>query len=176
MKAAILCALLGPLVGLGLAGCCSPPNPGREPLAADRDAVIAAVETLFDGMRRKDLETLSGVLSPTAVILQVDAESGQSTTTTVGDFLSAVENAPYVLNESMWDPEVRVDGPLAVLWAPYGFHRDAEFSHWGFDSFQLLRGDSGWRIVAIAYTRRTEPLRPARGAGDKTEGVEVPRT
>jgi hypothetical protein len=160
MKAAILCALVASPIALGLVGCCAGPTVAGEPSEADRGAVIAAVETLFEGMRDKDLESLARILSPKAVILRVDAESGESATTTVQDFLSTVERAPYQLNESMWDPEVRVDGPLAVLWAPYGFHRDAEFSHWGYDSFQLLRGDSGWRIVAIAYTRRTEPLRP----------------
>ena len=67
------------------------------------------------------------------------------------DFLANVESAPYQLNEDMWDPEVRVDGPLATLWAPYGFHRDAEFSHWGHDAFHLVRDESGWRIVATLW-------------------------
>ncbi len=145
---------------LGLSACAST-GPGGPPAPEHvRVEVIAAVQALFDGMREKDMERLREVLSPTASIVQVDAESGESSTSTVEEFLDRVESAPYQLNEWMWDPEVRVDGPLATLWAPYGFHRDAQFSHRGYDAFHLVREDSGWRIVAITYSRRTEPIRP----------------
>lgn len=50
----------------------------------------------------------------------------------------------------------RVDGQLAVVWAPYTFHRGGAFSHCGYDALHLARqpGSGQWRIVAIAYTRR----------------------
>jgi hypothetical protein len=54
----------------------------------------------------------------------------------------------------MWDPEVRIDGPMATLWAPYDFHRSGEFSHCGVDAFQLALKEDGWRIVSIIYTVR----------------------
>ena len=58
--------------------------------------------------------------------------------------------------ERMWNPEVRIDGDLATLWAPYDLHYGGEFSHCGIDAFQLVRGeDRRWRIVSVAYTRRT---------------------
>lgn len=152
-------------LALGLGACASPGVSGADVPEAVRQQVIETVERLFDGMRAKNLEGLREVLSPTAAIVWVDAESGASGVTSVADFLANVESAPYQLNEDMWDPEVRVDGPLATLWAPYGFYRDAEFSHWGHDAFHLVRDQSGWRIAAIAYTQRTEPMRPSRSPG-----------
>ena len=152
-------------LALGLGACASPGVSGADVPEETRQEVIEAVESLFAGMRAKDMESLRRVLSPTAAIVWVDAESGASGVTSVADFLASVESAPYQLNEDMWDPEVRVDGPLATLWAPYGFHRDAEFSHWGHDAFHLVRDQSGWRIVAIAYTRRTDPMRARRSPG-----------
>lgn len=152
-------------LALGLCACASTGVSGADVPEEVRQEVIATVERLFAGMRSKNLEGLRGVLSPTAAIVWVDAETGSSGVTTVEDFLTGVQSAPYQLNENIWDPEVRVDGPLATLWAPYGFHRGAEFSHWGHDAFHLVRNQSGWRIVAIAYTRRTEPMRPPRSPG-----------
>ncbi len=146
------------VVGLSACGSTAPVGP---PVPEQvRLEVISRVQALFDGMRDKDMARLREILSPTASIVQVDAESGESSVSTVQDFLDAVESAPYQLNEWMWDPEVRADGPLATLWAPYGFHRDAQFSHRGYDAFHLVREASGWRIVAIAYSRRTEPIPP----------------
>ena len=156
-------ALSGPLVLLGLGACGAAPAPAGAPAAEDRAEVIAAVESLFAGMRSRDLEMLAEVLLPTASIFRIDVESGETETATVADLLAAVETAPEPLNEAMWEPEVRVDGPLAMLWAPYGFHRGATFSHWGYDAFHLVREGESWRIVAIAYTRRFEPMRVRTG-------------
>jgi hypothetical protein len=51
---------------------------------------------------------------------------------------------------------VHVDGPLAVVWTDYAFFAGQKFSHCGVDAFQLARTPAGWRIVALADTRKTE--------------------
>ena len=65
--------------------------------------------------------------------------------------------------ERIFDPEVRIDGTLASVWAPYDFHLNKQFSHCGVDAFHLLKLQDGWRIVALSdsFQREGCPARPA---------------
>ncbi len=59
-------------------------------------------------------------------------------------------------SDRAWDVEVRIDGPLATAWMPYGFWLRGAFSHCGIDAFQLVRTGDEWRILQLTYTARTE--------------------
>ncbi len=129
----------------------------------ERDAVIAVVNATFDAMRERDAEALRETMTPEIAMIRVDATSGASATSitmgseAVDQFANAIVNAPEQIVERMWDPEVRIDGDLATLWAPYDLHVGETFSHCGIDAFQLVRGDDHrWRIVSVAYTRRKD--------------------
>jgi hypothetical protein len=52
---------------------------------------------------------------------------------------------------------VRIDGPLAMVWAPYKFYFDGKFSHCGVDSFQLVFINAQWKIQYLIDTRRKQP-------------------
>jgi len=52
---------------------------------------------------------------------------------------------------------VRIDGPVATLWAPYDFYRGIEFSHCGTDAFQLAKTPDGWKVTLISYTVQMPP-------------------
>ena len=54
--------------------------------------------------------------------------------------------------ERAWNPEVKIVGTLATVWAEYDFHFGSTFSHCGYDAVQLLRTTAGWKIVSIADT------------------------
>jgi hypothetical protein len=54
----------------------------------------------------------------------------------------------------MWNPTVLQDGDLAEVWASYAFYIGKTFSHCGVDSFQLLKEETGWKIIHLNYTRR----------------------
>src|SRR6185369_6170731 len=60
-----------------------------------------------------------------------------------------------VWNERIYDPEVRIDGDVAQVWAYYTFHRNATFSHCGIDAFMLVKVASTWKITQLADSRRT---------------------
>jgi hypothetical protein len=72
-------------------------------------------------------------------------------------FGAAIASAPAgdVWNERIWDPEVRIDGDVAQVWAYYTFHRNATFSHCGVDAFMLLKVGGEWKITQLADSRRT---------------------
>jgi hypothetical protein len=73
-------------------------------------------------------------------------------------FGGAIARAPAgdVWNERIYDPEVRIDGNVAQVWAYYTFHRNTTFSHCGVDAFMLVKVGSTWKITQLADSRRTE--------------------
>ena len=47
-----------------------------------------------------------------------------------------------------------MDGPLATVWVEYSFYLGTRLNHCGVDAFQVARGPDGWKIIALADTRR----------------------
>ena len=138
--------------------------------AAERE-VVATVDRMFAAMRTRDTAALRALLAPDLVIVSARVVD---TGTVVrrqraADFLRSVATCRDELRERMWDPEVRVDGGIATLWAPYDFHVGERFSHCGHDAFQLARagGPGGaWVVTALTYTVRPAPCaQPNRGGG-----------
>jgi hypothetical protein len=49
---------------------------------------------------------------------------------------------------------IKIDGPLAIVWAPYTFYYKGVFSHCGVNSFQLVKLNGEWKIQYLIDTRR----------------------
>lgn len=124
----------------------------------DRAAVIATVQKVFDAMRTRDTALLRQAFDSSARLVGVSARGPAAVRlTTPTAFGAAIAGAPSgnVWNERIWDPEVRIDGEVAQVWAYYTFHRNTTFSHCGVDAFMLLKVGSEWKITQLADSRRT---------------------
>lgn len=147
------------LGALGVMGCATVTN-ARQPspdsaAVADREAVIAAVQTLFDAMRTRDTVAIRAAFTPGAQLVSIRTVPGAPArfqTQPLGAFVTTIGRASEELVERMWDPRVEIAGDIASLWAPYEFRRGAAFSHCGHDAVHLARTGEGWKIVGIAYT------------------------
>ena len=152
--------------GVALATAFLPSSTARAQTATTSSVteVTAAVERLFAGMRSRDTAALRALLAPDLVIVssREGSAGGTMRRQSVAQFLQAVATSADTLHERMWAPEVRVDGDLATLWAPYDFHLGSRFSHCGIDAFQLIRRDGTWLITGLAYTVRTTGCRGPR--------------
>lgn len=144
---------------VGALGCAAAPGARRPALnaasAADRDAVIGAVQTLFDAMRARDTSAIRAVFTPGAQLVSVRAVPGAPArfqTQPLAAFVASIGRASEELVERMWDPRVEVAGDIASLWAPYDFRIGANFSHCGHDAVHLVRTAEGWKIAGITYT------------------------
>jgi hypothetical protein len=132
----------------------------------ERGAVLAVLQQLFDAMRTRDTARLMATFEPGArlVGMRPSREGGlrvQSLTARqFADFVARDTRAEWI--ERAWAPEVKVEGTLATVWAPYDFHFGTEPSHCGLDAVQLLKTGGGWRIVSLADTYQREgcPRRP----------------
>jgi hypothetical protein len=154
-----LVLLLAPL-GSAAAG----PAAAQEPTKDEVEA-LAVVYRLFDGMRARDRATLEWVFHEKARLMSAGVRDGAPTVgeTPIDGFIeSIVTSEGAVLDERLYSPEVRVDGNLATVWVEYDFFRGDEFSHCGYDAFQLAMTSGGWKIIQITDTRRREGC-PNRG-------------
>lgn len=131
--------------------------------AAPDSAILATVMRLFDAMRARDTAGLRAVFDSGARLVSAGMSREGSPAvrvTTIDEFVRAIGALTIVPDERITEPEVRQDGGLATVWTRYGFYADGQFSHCGVDAFQLARTAAGWRIVALADTRRREGCTP----------------
>jgi hypothetical protein len=126
----------------------------------ERAKILATVQQVFDAMRTRDTALLSQAFDSTGRLVGVGGRGGTPAVslTTPAQFGAAITRAPAgdVWNERIFDPEVRIDGTIAQVWAYYTFHRNATFSHCGVDAFMLVRVGAAWKITQLADSRRTE--------------------
>jgi cyanophycinase len=127
------------------------------------DAVVAAMNSLFDAMRAQDTAAIRAMSHP-ELRLFVPGTHPDGTpalrVSTLQQFIDQVAASPVPLDERAIDPEVRIDGNLAIVWTYYDFFRGAAFSHCGYDAFHFARTAAGtWQIIGLAYTVRRDGCR-----------------
>lgn len=122
--------------------------------------VQEVIQSLFDGMREKNMDKISNAFSEDAMMQTVVAnpEGSEVNGNSVKDFLGRISQTPEgtTLDERILDYQIKVDGTLASAWTPYEFYANDSFSHCGVNSFQLVKKAGGWKIVYIIDTRRKE--------------------
>ena len=122
-----------------------------------RDSVIASVNNLFETMKKADTVLLKNFFSPNAVLQTIKDDKGvvKVIDEKVNEFIEFVgKETVGSADEQIVVETVKIDGPLALVWAPYKFYYKGKFSHCGVNSFQLVRLNTGWKIQYIIDTRR----------------------
>lgn len=125
----------------------------------DRVAVLETVRELFRALGSRDLGRMEELHLPQALTVSIRSggESEFPRVRTVPEVLESIGSVTVPLQERIWDAEVRVDGDIASVWAPYDFWVDGSFSHCGHDAVHLVRVDGSWRISAVTYTIAQPP-------------------
>lgn len=132
---------------------------------ADEAAILQVVHDLFDGMREKDGEKLSGVWHPDARLQTAGTDAdgaAQLGSTPVAGFIQGVVDSSAELDEVTFDERVVIDGRLATVWAPYNLFVNGAFQHCGVDAIQMIRTADGWKIFQLTDTRTREGCDPER--------------
>jgi hypothetical protein len=130
---------------------------------ADSIAVVGVVTRVFDGMRTRDTALIRSAFTTDARLVNVTVRDGVPTlgAISVDDFVRSIAGAPadVVLDERIYDPEVRIDGRLATVWTWYDLLIGPRWSHCGVDAFQMAKLADGWKITQLADTRHREGCR-----------------
>ena len=127
---------------------------------AEERAVVAVIETFFDGMRAGDSSMVRKTLTPTARLqTTLTGQDGQPRLVegSIEKFLTAV-GTPHeeVWDEKIWSYDVQIEDNLATCWTEYSFFLGDKLSHCGVNAFHLFQSVQGWKITQITDTRRFE--------------------
>ena len=124
----------------------------------DTRGALAAVERMFEGMRTADSAMVRSVFAPGARFAMVDTRTSPPTIRfdTVGGWIAAIATSNRSWDEQIYDVQVRVDGNMAQVWAPYTFYLNKQVRHCGVNAIDLLRDGQGWKVTQVADTRRRE--------------------
>jgi hypothetical protein len=134
----ILCAVASPIA--------------RAQSATDRDAVLKTVQAFFDTMTAKDVEGARKILAPQGRFHAMRMRDGDIRSFSNEEYFAQLQSEKRTFRERMWNPEVRVHGPIATVWTPYDFWIDGKFSHCGIDAFDLIKTRDGWQLAGGSYT------------------------
>jgi hypothetical protein len=137
-------------------------------LTEEEAEVMAAVDMLFDGMRARDTAMIRAAFHDEAGLTgpaPMQDGSWGIRSVSADEFTATIGRIPPIVDEPLFNVEVRLDGPLATVWADYDVYLDGEFSHCGVDAFQLANLGDGWKILTVADTRYTEGCKRAPAGG-----------
>ena len=119
--------------------------------------VLAVVDEALERITAEDSVGLTDLMIEDAMFyvgLDRDGEY-QTRTTTYAEARARVSETDMV--ERGFEPTVLVSGTIAMVWYPYDFYNDGEWSHCGVDIFNLLRTNDGWRIASLMYNVQQPP-------------------
>lgn len=123
------------------------------------DSIMAAVNSLFEGMKKADTNLLKNCFSSDAIMQTIQDNKGivKVSNESVADFIALVgKEKAGAADEQIMFETIKINGSLATVWAPYNFYYKGKFSHCGVNSFQLVRLNAGWKIQYIIDTRKKE--------------------
>lgn len=128
--------------------------------STEHEAIKKTVNDMFTAMRTSDTVLLKSVFAPDMVLQSIANKKDGTTalvTEKVAGFIKQV-GTPHkeVYDERITITDVKIDGSLASVWAPYKFYVGSTFSHCGVDVFQLMKTAVGWKIIYIVDTRRKD--------------------
>ena len=141
---------------------------GAQPATAERDAVLKTVQMFFDTMTAKDIEGARNVLQEQGRFHAMRMRDGNPDVRAFAneEYFADLKASKQKMQERIWNPEVRISGLIATVWAPYDFWIDGKFSHCGVDQFDLIKTADGWKIAGGVYTLESKcapsPLGPLK--------------
>jgi hypothetical protein len=124
--------------------------------AARDTQVTAVVQQLFVAMKASDTAASRSAFVANGRVIPIQAGAqapalGQGLS--IDQFVAFVgRNAAGTWVERLWNPVVRISGPLADLWFEYDVYRGSTLDHCGVNSVQLQETTTGWKIVTMAFT------------------------
>ena len=125
------------------------------------DSVKAVVNQLFAGMKNSDASMVQSAFADSAILQSVGKSKEGETmieNEKVEEFARLIGGLKKgAADEQIVFESIKIDGPLAMVWAPYKFYFESKFSHCGVDSFQLVLLNGQWKIQYLVDTRRKQP-------------------
>jgi hypothetical protein len=124
----------------------------------DETAIKSAVSKLFEGMKKSDTTIIRAFFSSNPILQTIiknkDGQVGLETEPLDSFLVSVAASHTEVYDERITFDVIKIDGELAMVWAPYKFYVGARLNHCGVNSFQLVKINGEWKIQYLIDTRR----------------------
>jgi len=125
---------------------------------ADTKAVLTTVDALFAAFETGDAA---------AMLRQVYPDGRVTASGTRGDGASNLRQQPWTVfagrikptaafQERISDPEIHIDGDIAMLWAPFVVRIGGKVSNCGFDHFDFVRENGVWKVMNLTFSSRID--------------------
>lgn len=121
----------------------------------EEKAVLAPFQAVLDAIAKRDRNLMRDNLLP-----------GGMATLKRGDkivqlhFDAFVDHVPVTgaqqLQERIYDPLVKIDDDVAMIWTEYRFFIDGKVDHCGTDIAHLVKREGRWLVAGIADNQRKE--------------------
>lgn len=125
------------------------------------DSVKAVIKQLFEGMKNSDGKMIQSAFADSAILQSVGKnKEGKIVIENerIEEFAKSISGLKKgAADEQIIFESIKIDGQLAMVWAPYKFYFDGKFSHCGVDCFQLVFINGQWKIQYLIDTRRKQP-------------------
>jgi len=129
----------------------------QEKMHQDSVAVVQVIQNMFTAMKTSDTNLLKNCFSPTTIFQTIANKNGviEIKNQPLQDFINSIGKQPSgALDERIVMDKLLIDDRLASVWTPYQFYYKSTYSHQGVNSFQLVKGNDGWKIQYLIDTRR----------------------
>jgi hypothetical protein len=123
-------------------------------VSSEEEAVLAPIRALFDGITKHDKAAMLDQLLPDggATIIR----NGQIIQFRLGALVDRLPPENVQVEEHIYDPLIRIDNDIALVWAPYKVLLAGKVDHCGTDVVNLVRKNNRWFIAGIADNSRKD--------------------
>ena len=129
------------------------PATAGEPTAAEK-AVLAPFQAFLDGMAKYDQAAMRATVQPEGSVALLRKDKVMRNT--LSGFIDHIKPGKDSIEERIYDPLVRIDDNLAIIWTRYDFRLNGKVVHCGTDLVHLVRAEGKWVIAGIADNSRDD--------------------
>jgi hypothetical protein len=123
--------------------------------ASDTDkAVLAPFQAFLDGMAKYDQAAMRATVQPEGSVALLRKD--KVVRNTLAGFIEHIKPGKDTIEERIYEPLVRIDDNLAIIWARYDFRLNGKVIHCGTDLVHLVKVDGKWVIAGIADNSRDD--------------------
>jgi hypothetical protein len=119
----------------------------------DAQQVLSLVQQFFDALEEQDTASLREMFLKDAHNYAV--WKMKDSVVVRGQTPAGIRfKADQIIKERMREAStvVKVEGNIAMVWAPYDLWVNDIFSHCGVDVFTMINSSQGWKIASVSYT------------------------
>ncbi len=147
-------SLVAPLVPALLA---APVALRAQDTPAERARVLAVADSALAMISGGSMTGFTDLMLPEAQLFPTRTLDGASRYTLRTREQQRTAPMPVKVTERGFRAEVRINGPVAMVWYPYDLYLDGKWSHCGVDVFTMIRHQGAWRIANLAWSAEQPP-------------------